>query len=303
MPRYKQYNLNKSPLYKASNKRRLCDILNVSYSDLKELLIKNNYWVYDTKNPGEKKRTIYAPKPPIKKVQKRFQILLSRIILPGYLFSGKKGYCHIDNAQYHVSSKYFIVSDIRKFYTSCKREYVFKFFRNTLKMADDVAWLLVDLVTYEDFIPTGSPTGQIIAFLSYQLTFDRINRLSKDKNVLFSLFVDDMTFSSVNPFPRNFIFSVENELKKVNLQLHSKKTKKIHPKQYKKVTGCIITPDHQLKAPNKNRLGILHDYSKILIEKNRGETKSKPFKSLRGKIQSVNQIESGLFKETYLSIS
>ena len=103
MPLYKTYQIEKSPFYRVGTKKRLCCVLNTNQITLKRLLRQENYWIYEqtsTRN-AKKIRKIYAPKPEIKQIQKRIQNLLSRIFLPEYLFSGRKGLCYIDNAKFH----------------------------------------------------------------------------------------------------------------------------------------------------------------------------------------------------------
>lgn len=72
--------------------------------------------------------------------------------------------------------------------------------------------------------------------------------------------------------------------------------------QHKLVTGCIITPDNELKVPNKKRKEILTCW--FDLHKNEERKSSKEVKSILGKIQSANQIQSSLFsnQHRYLSV-
>lgn len=198
-------------------------------------------------------------------------------------------------------STYAVKVDIRDFYTSVRKEYVFKFFRYRLKIAEDVAWFLADITTYNNFLPTGSPASQLLAFWAYKETFDRIENLAKNYNAKFSLFVDDMSFSSTKPLVRAFPFLVQTELKKVGLEINKKKTERYGKNQHKLVTGCVITPDNELKVPNKKRKEILNCW--FDLHKN-ADKSSKEVKSILGKIQAANQIQSSLFlnKHRYLSV-
>ena len=281
MPQHKIYKLECSPLYKLRSKRKLCTLLKTELLTLKKLLKTDNYWITNQVNSKTSKiRRIYAPKPQIKKIQKRLQILLSRIYLPTYLFSGKKGTCYVDNAKYHQRAKHVLTLDISAFY----------------KMTEDVAWLLSDIVSYEDFLPTGSPASQIIAFFAYRLTFNRLNDLAKRNSAKFSLFVDDMTFSSMKPFTKKFPFIVSQELKKVGLQINPKKTQRFSSNEHKLITGCIITPKNDLRVRNKQRKEILTEWFNLHAQKEKDYYK---VKSLLGKIQSSKQIEENLFEDKY----
>ena len=163
-------------------------------------------------------------------------------------------------------------------------------------MDEDVAWLLTDIVSYEDFLPTGGPASQIIAFFAYKRTFNRLRDIANIKNVKFSLFVDDMAFSSMNPFNKQFPYVVSQELKKVGLEINLEKTKRFSSTKHKLITGCIISPTNNLRVRNKQRKEILNEWTNLHAQK---EKNSYKVKSLLGKIQSSRQIEKDMFEEKF----
>ncbi len=309
-----KYEIEKSPLYKLSSKRKLLSILvtenkllhisrnrkelgnYLSYISnveaLQQLVKENNYRVFVDKNSN---RTIQDPKLFLKLVHKKLTNLLSRIITPDYLHSGVKTKSYVTNAQHHTETPKFVLKlDIHKFYRSCSKEFIFKSFKYDFKMSDDVAWLITELVNYNGFIPTGSPVSQLIAFYAYKRTFDRIDVISKNLNITFGLYVDDLSFSSMKIIPNNMESLIYQELKRVCLPINSKKTIRYSkPKQYKFITGCAISPDGKLKVPNKIRKDIIDGY-KILQN---GKMSDAEKKSLAGKIQAARQIEPSIFPQ------
>lgn len=298
---HKLYKIEQSPLYNLRNKNRLCDLLETDLKTIKLLVCGENYWI-STKVNSEtgKKRTIYAPKPNIKKIQKRLQVLISRIEVPDYLFSGRKGLCYIDNAREHISAKYLTTIDISDFYNKCLKEFVFKSFRYTFNMSDDVAWLVADIVTYKGFIPTGSPASQLVAFWAYKQAFDRISNVAKKFDAIFTLFVDDMAFSSQEIIPSALILQVKKELEYVGHDFNNKKIKEFRKRDYKVVTGCVITPRNELRVKNKQRKDILDSWTKL---NSSNENEEASIKSLLGKVQSAKQIEPQLFSQKYSYLS
>lgn len=126
------------------------------------------------------KRNITAPDRRIKEIQTRILQLLQKVERPEWLISGEKGKCYIDNGKKHIHSNYFLTMDIKKFYDNCEREYVFRFFRDRLLMAGDLAGLCTDIVTYEGGIPTGCPTSQLLAFYAYENMFNEISEVAYD---------------------------------------------------------------------------------------------------------------------------
>lgn len=116
------YKIDQSPLYKLSNKRKLATILQMEYATLLHAKEMINYTVSEIEKGSGGFRTIYNPRRELKQVQRRIKNLLSRISIPSWVFSGRKGFCHVDNGKYHEHSIYFIQSDLHALYDSCSRE-------------------------------------------------------------------------------------------------------------------------------------------------------------------------------------
>ncbi|WP_283697623.1 RNA-dependent RNA polymerase family protein [Clostridium perfringens] len=121
----KKYDICQSPLYKLKNKRRLEKILGLEKYELNKLKFWNKYKSGKIPKDDGDFREINIPNFKLKKVQKKLQILLSKIQRPEWLISGEKNKCYINNAQYHIKSKYVITADIKKFYDNCSRESLF----------------------------------------------------------------------------------------------------------------------------------------------------------------------------------
>lgn len=171
---HKKYDITQCALYKCQSKKRLERILLLDEGKLKflENIIHYHKFQMDKKDGG--KRDITAPNRQLKQLQKRVLHLLQHIERPEWLISGEKGKWYIDNGKAHLSSTYMLTMDIRKFYDNCKREPVYKFFRNKLSTATDIAQILTDIVTYDGGIPTGCPTSQLISFYAYEAMFEEI---------------------------------------------------------------------------------------------------------------------------------
>jgi hypothetical protein len=171
------------------------------------------------------KRQITAPKYALKCVQRRILNLIQYIERPEWVIAGTKEKCYIDNGKFHLNSNYVLTVDIKKFNDNCQREYVYRFFRDKMLNSPDVAKILTDIVTYEKGIPTGCPTSQLIAYYAYEDMFAGIKKIADNHGCLFSLYVDDMTFSSENPFDTNTLKrKVDIELRRYH---HKPKYKKI----------------------------------------------------------------------------
>ena len=294
----KGYEINQSPLYKLSSKRKLAAILQIEYASLLRAKDWINYTVSEIGKASGGFRTIYNPSRELKQVQRRIKNLLSRISIPSWVFSGCKGVCHVDNGKYHEHSVYFIQSDLHAFYDSCSRERVYRLFKDRFKCSSDVSALLSDLttLTLEDgstVIPTGSPCAQLVAFFAYQDMFNELHNLARNHGCKFSLYVDDLTFSSKMPFSNPAVYKKKllQIVKRYGHSLSLSKTAYRSADETKIVTGVAITKEGVSAIPNKLRYKIVQGTAQSCT----GDTSTAL--STLGRISSARMIEPSSFPE------
>lgn len=292
------YKIDQSPLYRLSNKRKLATILQTEYATLLHAKEMINYTVSEIEKGSGGFRTIYNPCRELKQVQRRIKNLLSRILIPSWVFSGRKGVCHVDNGKYHEHSIYFIQSDLHAFYDSCSREHVYRLFKDRFKCSSDVSALLSDLttLTLEDgttVIPTGSPCAQLVAFFAFQDMFNELHDLACNHGCKFSLYVDDLTFSSKTPFSNPAVFKKKllQIVKRYGHSLSLSKTAYRGADETKIVTGVAITKEGVSAIPNKLRYKIVQGTA----QSGTGDTSTAL--STLGRINSARMVEPSSFPE------
>lgn len=287
MSRSKTYPLSKSPLYRLRNRKKLAKLLFLR----EHYFYKKHNYKYKqksiTKSDGST-RVLEIPDHDLKKIQARIHTLLQRIETPYWLKSGKKGESHITNAMFHRGSDYVRTMDISHFYDSVSRNRVYCMFRDLFLMGDDIATIMTELVMFGSVLPTGAPSSQLIAYWAYQDMFCEINAYAIENNCKFSLYVDDMTFSSENSIPYEFREHIAELLKKNGLHAKRSKDKMYGPRSFKIVTGCGIK-NGRPRLQNKRRKEIIELYKKYLKEPT-----EKDAKRLRGKLIAARQEESEL---------
>lgn len=291
----KTYNIENSPLYGLNNRKKLLALFYISsYTKLESLALdESNYKVYNIQNKNnDKKRKIEEPKEILKNFHKRFNSLLQRIEVPEFVKAGRKGSCYVDNGKAHVNGKYFYCSDIEKFFPSSRKKNVFQFLFFDLKMGHDIASLLTNILTYDNHLPTGAPSSQILTYWAYRKTFNDIHEKALSMGIIMTLFVDDLTFSSLKPIPKEFKMYVISRLKSEGLTINKSKTKSYKKNQYKKTTGTVISPDNKLLVPNK----LQH---KIFKLKNKDNKSSEEIMSLKGMLNSARQIQKNFMNKYY----
>ncbi|MEO9604392.1 MAG: RNA-directed DNA polymerase, partial [Lentilitoribacter sp.] len=87
-------------------------------------------------------RDINAPIKPLKDVQTRIAVLLSRIAPPDYLFAPVADRSYVDNAAVHRGARSVRLLDIEDFFPSCTINKAIWFFRRGMECAPDVAVIL-----------------------------------------------------------------------------------------------------------------------------------------------------------------
>lgn len=298
----RKYDITQCALYKCRTKKRLEHLLCLEPGGLKiiDSIIRYHKFEIDKKHSDEK-REITAPDKILKAIQRRILYLLHRVIRPEWLISGEKQKCYIDNGKAHLDGKYVLTVDIKKFYDNCTREPVYQFFVQKLKTSPDVAKKLTDIITYNGGIPTGCPTSQIMAFYAYSDMFSEISDLAKQCGCKFTLYVDDMTFSSKEPFsPDQLSQMIDCVLRKYGHKPKYRKVRYYGPSAYKPITGTVVTPEHSLVVPNGLQKTIYNAFQTVkplIGAEVCSEDDAKQILSLKGQIQAARNIEGGKFPE------
>lgn len=300
-----KYELHQCALYKCRSRKRLAKVLMRDYAEIKSLWLaaEDYYSSYGVGKKDGDKRVINYSKSTLKSVQKRILKLLRNVRRPEWLMSGERGKSYVTNGRAHLNSDYLLTMDVKKFYDNCQREYVYRFFVDTMHISRDVAWMLANIVTFKGGIPTGCPTSQMLAYYAYQEMFAHINHIAQQHNCVFTLYVDDMTFSSIVPFdPKRLTQSVQMELRKFGHRLKYEKVKYYRKGVHKLVTGVVISKDHTLQVPNRLRNKIYEqamDVKKLMATpgKLQDVESLKILRSLKGRVQSAQNVEQVIFPE------
>lgn len=289
----KTYPLQSSKLYRMRNRRKLAELLGLPANYFKN----NHYYEYKiferTKANGKESRQFSVPDDELKRIQKRIYTLLSRIETPNWVMFGKKHCSYIDNAERHKKNNNVKTMDISKFYDSVHQSHIYKMFVDVFKMSDDIAWIMTKLVTYEKKLPTGSPSSQLIAYWTYSKMFDEIYKVSRKYQCDFTLYVDDMTFSSNQDIVKQLRVEVAQQLEANGLRAKIQKDHYYPAKKAKVVTGVVLK-DGKKFVKNSKRKEILEQYENCKKNPNIYE-----IEKLNGMLCSARQIEPDIFSEIY----
>lgn len=280
-----------SPFYKLKTKSKLAALLGVSIPEL-FLLGKDdgNYSVFEQLSKKGKSRQIQKPLDALDIVHTRIASLLSRIALPDYLHSGKKGHSNISNARTHLNSEKMMTADVKSFFPSTSRMMVFSFFFSVMKTSSDVADVLSNICTCHGQLPTGSRLSMPLAYFANSRMFDEINKLCRKLKVNMTVYVDDLTFSGGN-VNRLFCSVIRKIINKHGHTMHPTKTRMYASDEPKLVTGVIVI-GNVLKVRNEQHRLMTQEieYWKIIKDFENAKDTSIA-KTLIGRLHSMGVIE------------
>ena len=304
------------PLYGIQSKKMLKYVLHIKDGDL----LKQDY-VVSMISPyvdmSKKPRLIEPPQAELKTVQKRIKTLLGKIEVPDNVFSGIKGKSYSDNARQHLGegTRNLYKIDLTAFFPSISRETAYRFFFEDLCCSPDVAEVLTNLTTIDlkkldqkflsevyDFLAakgvkcynhliSGAPTSQILSYLVNHKMFDELQALSDNNDVIMTVYVDDVVFSSEHNISSEFRKTVLSLIRKYNYQVSRKKVKGYSRTYPKLVTGVIINSEGKATVKNSLRKKIMfeHEY----LRNNPTDKKSR--QRLRGLVTAARQVDKSAY--------
>ena len=195
-----RYELEKSPLFRLSNKKRLAELLRVDLPAITDLEKSGLTAQYKSFIDKKTRRHITEPVGELAKVHRQLLRFFSRFTPPDYVHSAVKKRSYKTNAFADRGGNSVLKIDIKKFFQSVKFDCIHDFFLRRLECAPDIATILAKLCVvrtdkYGVHLPTGSCISPVLSFLANQPLFDRISQLSNSCGCVFTLYVDDITIS------------------------------------------------------------------------------------------------------------
>ena len=165
-----------------------------------------------------------------------------------YLKSGVKKESHITNAKQHQDSNFFLLIDIKSFYPSITKSKIKTQLIQTYKQSKDVAEFISNLVTVPQekalgkrALVTGSPLSQWFAYVINKKMFDELSKVSKEENIIFSVYVDDITFSSKKIITYKFYTKIYSIINEYGYRIHQGKMYRGKLGKKTKITGIQFT--------------------------------------------------------------
>lgn len=307
-----------SILYGIQSKRALKSLLKISddsYFDQQFIAGLIRPYIEHKK----KDRLIEVPSIKLRVIQTRIKKFFYSIPVNTNVFSGIKGRSYPDNAKIHVGDKYVYKVDLKAFFPSISREKVYSFFKNSFDLSPDVAEILTNLTTVNlDFaqdknkddvdkflnskgiktrnhLISGAPTSQVLSYLVNYTMFNEIQAYCDANGVTFSIYVDDLTFSSDKKILYRFKETIQDIINNHFYRLSKGKSKGYAKGYRKEITGAIIASNGSLILTNSLRYKIINEFK--YYSKHTYDDTSK--KRLLGLLIAARQVVPNAFPSIY----
>ncbi|MFX4282728.1 hypothetical protein ACOL3J_10670 [Aliarcobacter butzleri] len=236
-------------LYNCKSLNKLKSYLNIEddkyFKSLKTNLSENPFKFF--KKFEKDKRELFICNIKITQIHERL-IKLFNIEKSEYLKSGIKKESHITNAFAHKDSNFFLLVDIKSFYPSTTKSKIKKELIMTYRQSSNVAEFISNAITVPQkkandkrALVTGSVLSQYFAYVINKRMFDELYEISKLNDVVFTVYVDDISFSSKKILTYKFHQKIYNIIKKYGYIINNGKVYRGKINSKSKITGIHIT--------------------------------------------------------------
>lgn len=239
-----------SPFFRCKSEKKLANLLCIdypkAYMELKysfQLNTQQKYinWI------GENNREFFKCSPSTKRLHKRITKIMQIETAPTYLQSGVKYKSYLTNAKQHKGQNYFLLIDIKSFFPSITKNKIKRSLVIDYAQSVDVAEFLSNAITAPQIksgkraLVTGSPVSQYASYYVNKRMYDELASIAFQAGITFSVYVDDIAFSSKATIPFTFLNSVFKIIKKNKFKLANNKVYWGKVGQKAEITGVKIT--------------------------------------------------------------
>lgn len=202
----------------------------------------------------------------------------------GHNFGVKK------NAEIHKNSLFILELDLKNFFPSIKRVRVFRLFKD-VGYNNIVSNILANLCTLKDVLPQGGVCSPYISNLICEKLDKRLRGLCSKRDIIYTRYADDLTFSCDN---KNTLIKTNLLINEIVLsegfEINTRKTRLLSPSSKKTITGITVN-DGKIKAPKDLKKLVRAMIHRAIITGDYNQNEK-----IRGYISFINYIEKG-YKE------
>jgi RNA-directed DNA polymerase len=253
---------------------QLASFLGIDPMELRQIKPQEHFITFQIPKPGkDEKRTIEAPTGIMRNLLDRLSDGL-QWLYSDHRTNAAQGYIRsvsndpdkrtiFTNAYKHLGKKYLLNVDLDSFFYQINKQKVAEIFSDDrfFSFETDTVELLANLVCYKGRLPMGSPTSPP---LSNFATIDLDNELSRWANaqkIVYSRFVDDLSFSSNQPLNQDHLTIITDMLWCHRFTIKQNKIKWFGPNDEKEVTGLIV--GKKISLPDEYLIDLKREFEHL----------------------------------------
>ncbi|HEC9537090.1 TPA: TIR domain-containing protein [Salmonella enterica subsp. enterica serovar Poona] len=244
---------NKSIVITSAND--VANLLEVPVGQLLFILYnkKDNYRTFEIKKKNGKSRIINAPQGGLSILQEKLKPIIEYFYRPKKPAHGFiKDKSILTNAEKHTKKKYVVNVDLENYFGSVTFARVYGIFKSKpFNFSHPAASILAQLCTKDGKLPQGACTSPILANLASASLDKHLTQLARRKNITYTRYADDITFSFNQQQVREII-TLDNEnnfelgeavisvIEKSGFSINTSKFRVHKRNERQKVTGLVV---------------------------------------------------------------
>lgn len=182
------------------NIEELANLIHIDSGRLKILIANTDsfYRKHSIAKRDGRTRVLHSPSNELKAIQAWIlRHILDRLSASSFATAYAPKSRLIDNLSPHISNRYFLSIDIKDFFPSVRKPRVSRLF-DKLGYGKTACYILTRLCTYKAGLPQGGVTSPCLSNLVCLQLDRRLAGLTSRRNVVFTRYADDITFSTNN---------------------------------------------------------------------------------------------------------
>lgn len=227
------------------------------------------YKTFQIPKKSGKPRTITAPNPSLKAIQRCLAFLLQSAYQPTISVNGfVPGRSVVSNATIHADKKFVLNLDLENFFPTISFGRVLAVLQlNPILAQPKIAAYLTQLACHNGFLPQGAPTSPVISNLICQRLDRRIEALVRSHEVAYTRYADDLTLSSNEPFENGLLNHIDQIIQEEGFTINMEKVRLQLKNSRQEVTG--LTVNEKVNVPRqylREVRAMLHNWETLGYE-------------------------------------
>jgi RNA-directed DNA polymerase len=183
-------------------------------------------------------------------------LIFSKQSIHSCVYSYRENHTILQMLILHKNNKYFFKTDIKNFFGSITKNMILKYIK--FNISNTPIDNILELITINNKLPAGFVSSPNISNTVLYEFDTAINKYCKEQNIIYSRYSDDLVFSSNIKFNKieDIIQNILSSLYDGKFILNAKKSQYLDKTKRVKILGLIITPQHHITVPKKEKENI-----------------------------------------------